>query len=510
MRAPSSRVLVALALLSSATVFAEAQTDRFSAGGYFRIMTRPDFQGGSSKLGFWNLYGRLLNEGPWGALELKLDVLKPNPGTQDVWASIHTKIEGGSFANADPQNGALDAFRVTQMYVKAGNILFDRVTWQLGTLDTYFGDLGLYDVKPAQIFYETIGLSARYNTDRVELLVGVGDSGYFMRRDRYNTLFTAGGTVRLRLGDHLELGAGGVGYYEPHIEGNQFSPYSSHLDPRIGYEDYVRKEVMLRYFQLNPLASKDILPLPEANSATSYKVVGYLGFGKLGPLRWNNFFINYLRKHPDPPYHESAGGLDYTVYVTDLTDDRYELNAGNEMQLTIIPDRLDIIWGVLFGHHVNRDNAVKPGDDNRTFYSTVLRAQLYLTKTVHFLAESSLAHEESNLACGADGSRPCNQYREHADSLFENTAGVPDSRGFEFGDASARNTWQLKTGFVLNPTGFGIYTRPSLRLLYGLQYSNQQAAFGNGFVENQSQYNIFKTPELHWHHVVAVEAEAWF
>ena len=29
-------------------------------------------------------------------------------------------------------------------------------------------------------------------------------------------------------------------------------------------------------------------------------------------------------------------------------------------------------------------------------------------------------------------------------------------------------------------------------------------------MENQSQYNIFKTPELHWHHVVAIEAEAWF
>ena len=145
------RAVAALTLLVAATALAEAQTDRFSAGGYFRIMTRPDFQGGSSKLGLWNLSGRLLNEGPWGALELKLDVLKPNPGTQEVWASIHTKIEGGSFSNADPANGALSAFRVTQMYVRAGNILFDRVTWQLGTLDTYFGDLGLYDVKPAQI-----------------------------------------------------------------------------------------------------------------------------------------------------------------------------------------------------------------------------------------------------------------------------------------------------------------------------------------------------------------------
>ncbi len=471
-------------------------------------MTRPDFQGGSSKLGYWNLYGRLLNEGPWGALELKLDVLKPNPGTQDVWASIHTKIEGGSFSNADDQNGKLSAFRVTQMYVKAGNILFDRVTWQLGTLDTYFGDLGLYDVKPAQIFFETIGLSARYNADRFELLVGVGDSGYFMRQSRYNTLFTAGGTLRVRLGDHFEIGAGGVGYYEPSIQGNQFSPYSTRL-PGVGYEEYLRHETMQRYFELNPMASRELLPVPEASSAGSYKLVGYIGFGKLGPLRWNNLYVNYLRRHPDAPYDEVFEGRTYPIYVTDMTDERYEVNGGNEMQLSIIPDRLDLVWGVLFGYHFNKDNALKPGDDNRLFYSTVLRLQLYLSQTVHFLTESSLAREQSGLLCGP-GRIPCNQYREHSDSVFANSAGVPDSRGFEFGDSNARNTWQLKTGFVLNPTGMGIYTRPSLRVLYGLQYSNQQAAFGNGFVENQSQYNLFKTPELHWHHMVAIEAEAWF
>src|SRR5512144_1755106 len=132
------RLLGVVPLLFASVALADAPSDRFSGGGYFRVMTRPDLQGGSSRLGFWNLYGRLLNEGPWGALELKLDVLKPNPGTQDVWASIHTKIEGGSFANADSGNGNLSAFRVSQMYVKAGNILFDHVTWQLGTLDTYF------------------------------------------------------------------------------------------------------------------------------------------------------------------------------------------------------------------------------------------------------------------------------------------------------------------------------------------------------------------------------------
>src|SRR5262245_7185195 len=113
-------VLAAIAL-SPGLARAEAQPDRFSAGGYFRIMTRPDFSGGSNRLGYSPLYGRLLNEGPWAALELKLDVLQADAGTNDVWASVHTKIEGGSFANTDAGRGRLDNFAVTQLYIKAGN-----------------------------------------------------------------------------------------------------------------------------------------------------------------------------------------------------------------------------------------------------------------------------------------------------------------------------------------------------------------------------------------------------
>jgi len=45
-------------------------------GGYFRVMTRPDFQGGDGRLGYWNLYGRLLNEGPFVALETQLHLLR--------------------------------------------------------------------------------------------------------------------------------------------------------------------------------------------------------------------------------------------------------------------------------------------------------------------------------------------------------------------------------------------------------------------------------------------------
>jgi hypothetical protein len=87
---------------------------------------------------------------------------------------------------------------------------------------------------------------------------------------------------------------------------------------------------------------------------------------------------------------------------------------------------------------------------------------------------------------------------------------VADTRGLEFGDDAVRDTFQFKTGFVLNPKGPGVYMRPSLRILYGLQYSTQQAAFGNGFVASLNQYNVFQGPERHWHSVVAIEAEEWF
>ncbi|MFZ5470580.1 MAG: carbohydrate porin [Myxococcota bacterium] len=485
-----------LALLPLAA-WADAPSDRFSAGGYFRVMTRPDFQGGDSKLGFWNLYGRLLNEGPYGALELKLDVLQAQPGTREVWASVHAKLEGGSFANTDAGNGSLARFRASQLYVKAGNILFDRVTWQLGTLENWFGDLGLYDLRPASLFTDTVGLSARYQLDWVELLLGVGDAGFAVRGPRYNTLFTTGGSARFRVGQHLELGVGGQLSHEPAVRGNRFAPY---VTPGLDYEDYLRGEVAMRFLENHP-GQADLFPKPEATSATSWKAVGYLGFGKLGPLRWSNLFVSYRRLHPESFVTETFDGREFTLYPTALTDERTQLMVGNEMQLRLWPERLDAVWAVLYGRDANRDNTIAAGDDNREYYSTVLRLQLYLTSTVHLLAESSVAREKS-----LNG----NLYREHADSVFKNSGGVPDSRGLELGDTDTRNTWQLKTGVVLNPTGLGVYTRPSLRLLYGLQYSNQQAAFGNGFVESLDQYNVFPSPERHWHSVVAIEAEAWF
>lgn len=474
-----------------------AHAGRADVGGYFRVAARPDWQGGNGRLGYWNLYGRLMNEGSYGMLELRYDVLEPRPGGTEPWTALHARVEGGSIANADPGNGALSAFRMSQLYVKTGNVLLKDVTWQVGTLEHFFGDLGLYDMRPATVFYRTVGVSGRYENDRLELLLGAGDSGWGLYGAEYNAVPTLGGAARLRFG-HVELGVGGEALLEPGREGNVHAPYQT---PGIDYEDWIRGEVVKRYLQEYP-GLGDYFPDPERRApARSFKAIGYLGFGGVGPLRWNNLFVSFQRLHPQKYTTEDLLGVETRIYVHDFTDQRTALDIGNEMQLRVVPDRLDVVWAALYGDHRDADNNIAPSDDSRTFASTVLRVQVYPTDTLHFVAEGSAAREVS---------RNGNAFREHRDSIFANTGGRPDTRGLEYGDTDTRNTVQAKGGVVLNPLGPGVYVRPSLRLLYGVQYSNQNNAFGNSFVDTLDQYSDFQSVEQHWHHLLSAEAEVWF
>ncbi|MBI4511739.1 MAG: carbohydrate porin [Deltaproteobacteria bacterium] len=490
----ASLILVALV---AEPARADVPSGRFHAAGYLRVMTRPDFQGGDGRLGSWNLYGRLLNEGPYAALALKLDLLPRDPRSPEPWASVQARIEGGSVFAADERMGSLDAYRISQLYVQAGNVLARGLTWQIGTLEHYFGDLGLYDMRPAQLFSDTIGLSARWDEGRVELLAGAGDAGYVLRGDRYATIFSAGAAARLRPIRGFEIGAGGQAYVEPKIAGNRFAP---HQTPGLPLEDVLRGEAVERWLMENP-GKEQFFPRPEPSSAGSWKLVGYLGFGGIGPLRWNNLFVSYSRQHPEQFVTETVGGEDYMIHVKEFTDERTALIVGDEAHVALVPGKLDAVVGMLYGRHVDDDNNIKPSDQDRAYYSVVVRLQAYLRDRVHLLAEGSAARERST-----EG----NVYRNHADSVFQSTDGIQDPRGLEFGDADVRVTYQAKTGLVLNPLGTGIYTRPSLRLLYGVQRSTQNNAFGNSFVETLDQYGVFGPKEQHWHHVVAVEAEAWF
>ncbi|MBM4390112.1 MAG: hypothetical protein FJ090_03235 [Deltaproteobacteria bacterium] len=477
-------------LLASAALAADV-------GGYLRVMTRPDFEGGDGRLGYWNLYGRLLNEGPYAALELRQSVLDPVPGSTQPWTDLHAKIEGGTVQNADSGGGSLAYLRLSQLYVQAGNVGLRDTTWRLGTLESNFGDLGLYDMRPAQVLFDTVGAQARYQTRALELTVGAGDAGFNLKSSEYNTVLSAGATARVNIAGKLELGVGGQGYYEPEVVGNRYAPHDT---PGVSYEDYLRGEVVQAYLDENPGQLADF-PSPAATDASSWKMVGYLGFGKLGPLRWNSLYASYAQLHPDNFTSETVDGETVDIYITSLTDERTALLVGDEMQWQLVPGRYDVVLAGLYGVHQDGDNDLAPSDHDRTYMSAVLRNQVYLSPVVHLLVEGSVAQEVSHNG---------NAYRNHVDSLFENSGGKADSEGLEYGDSDTRFTWQAKGGVVLNPLGPGIYTRPSLRLLYGLQYSTQNNAFGNSFVESLDEYNDFGNVERHYHSVLALETEAWF
>ena len=58
------------------------------------------------------------------------------------------------------------------------------------------------------VFTDTVGISGRYQTERSELLIGVGDAGYAKYGAEYNTVWTSGFTLRHRPIDQLEFGIG--------------------------------------------------------------------------------------------------------------------------------------------------------------------------------------------------------------------------------------------------------------------------------------------------------------
>ena len=130
-------------------------------GGYVRMMTRPDLQGGAGKLGHWNLYGRLLNETPYGALDLHYDLVEKTQAKRP-WAVLHFRTEGPLFG---PES--VSDWNITQIHVTSGNLTGSGHTWKIGSLEEYFGDLSLYDMRPGQILI-TFG-----SRDQLDTLAGL-------------------------------------------------------------------------------------------------------------------------------------------------------------------------------------------------------------------------------------------------------------------------------------------------------------------------------------------------
>ena len=92
---------------------------------------------------------------------------------------------------------------------------------------------------------------------------------------------------------------------------------------------------------------------PVPTDARSWKGVGYVGFGGFGPVRWNNFFASVERRHPQDFVTETFQGQQYRIYTASLTDERTVLLLGDEIQVRLWPDRLDLVWAGLYGRHTD-------------------------------------------------------------------------------------------------------------------------------------------------------------
>ena len=488
------RALIALSMgLAAQPALAFVNHDGASLGGYARLLARPDLAGGDGRLGYWNLYGRLLNEGPWVSLDPRVAVLRKSSG---AWSDLHLKIEGPGPLGADGGRGSLATLGLTQAYLRAGASQGSPYTLRVGSLATWYGDLGLYDMRPARLFDGALGVALEGRHAAWSYLVGVGDAGFGMKGAEYNAVVNAGASVHYRTRAWV-LGVGGELRYEPSVAGKSTAP---HATPGVAVDDLLRGEVVERFLEGRP-GQENFFPKPEPRAAQSYALIGELGFKLGSAIKWWQTFARIERLHPESRQQETHEGRTYTLYLHDLTDERDRTTLGTELQLAVVPKRLDLWLGAIGMWTSDADNTVAPSDYDMTLRSVVVRAQYYLNSQWHLLAEGALASEHS-----VQG----NRYRATPRSIEANTGGQSDLRGLEYGDLATRTTQQIKTGLLFSPKGRGLFARPVIRLLYGAQISNQNNAFGNQFEQRESNENTFAPVERHLHHLVALEAETWF
>ncbi len=414
--------------------------------GYFRLMARPDLVGGDGRLGTSPFYGRLLNEGPWGLLDVRQPLVGGEEGAP--WGDLRFRVEGGAVAGGDTTNGSLLGFRLSQLHMHGGNLGPAGVEWRIGTLETTFGDLWLYDARPSQMLVDVLGVQAAWTKGDTELLLGAGDAGFSLRGPRYHLVASGGGSLRTGVGEHGVVGIGGQVWFEPgdgDPDGLQDSPG---LDAAGWYGD--RAAWARAHVDAGPG-----VPV----SGLAWKLVGHVGLAELGALRAARLQVIGEHRLPEPPAVEAVEGGEVRIGGASCTDERYALLVGAEVELALGP--VDLAWGAMFDHRFDLDDERGLGPGNYTGVSTVARGQVPLARTISLLAETSLAHEVS-------------------------PGGAP------------KRTWQGKGGVMLVPSGPGLGSRPALRLLYGIQHATVPDAWPGtptgGF----------------WHQLVSAEAEAWF
>jgi len=490
---------------------------------YVRASAQDDFGYNSPTLGWSPFYGRLMNETPWLMADFGYHVVRPEaPGAPR--ATLFMRIEGGSFRGYDKGQGGLGNFNINHIWVETENVLAKTLVTQTGNLWYNMGYIGIFDNFTSQVFYDTVGFRAGQRTKYFEYFAGAGDSGWSIYRNRsydgweghqYAVIPTVGGLVKLNLYEiqalksfsnkfmpKWQIGTTFQMMWERESETNRGSPNQT---PSVAYADVMRGEAFKKFMLENP-GNSDFFPWAQNTGANYWRGTLWTGFGgpEFGPLKiyWNDLSVRFEKKAPQIAVRETYDNESKDIYISAFTDERYEFTLYDEIQIRLLPNHFDLNAGFAYGKSWDNDNRIRPDDHNSTRYSVVVRPMWYITEHLHYLLELVYSREKSEIG---------NRYREHFNSIKSNTGGIPDVDGLEWGDTDTKHTYQIKTGFTINPAGRGIYSRPVIRLLYGVQHSNVQGAFGNSFEESLNRRNQFNlNRDIHWHHMVRVEFEHWF
>ena len=490
---------------------------------YFRASAQDDFGYNAPTLGWWPFYGRLMNETPWLMADFGYHVVRPEtPGAPR--ATLFMRIEGGSYRNYDMNMGGLGNYSVNHIWLETENVLMRHFVTQTGNLWYNMGYIGIFDNFTSQVFWETIGIRAGHRLPKFEYFLGVGDSGWAIYRNRkgdgfthhqYANIPTVGGLIKVNLYEiaalkpvtakYLPYWQAGATFQIMWERQNETMRGTPHQTPNVSYADIMRGEAFEKFMLENP-GSSDYFPWARPVSANYYKLTAWTGFGgpEIGPFKiyWNDLSFRFEKKAPQIAVTETYDGESKDIYISQFTDERYETVLFDEIQIRLLPNHFDLNAGFGFGYSWDNDNQIRPDDHNRVITSFVVRPIWYITEHLHYLVELVYAREKSTIG---------NRYREHFNSIKSNTKGIPDPDGLEWGDTDTKHTYQIKTGFTINPAGRGIYSRPVIRMLYGAQFSNVHAAFGNSFEESLNRRNQFNlSRDIHWHHMARVEIEHWF
>ncbi len=328
-----------------------------------------------------HIRGAYLNRATLARLDLDAQPVQPEGDGMAI--GVHARLEHGDGALVRSSLTPDADFHVVRLFAELEPSRSTAI--RVGTLDGTEGALPLFDTHVARILNPAVGVAVHHDAGIVDVTVGVGDAGLFLRRAGYSFVADVGGTVRIRPSEGLSIAFGADALIEPQAR------ESSWAEERVEYyEDYSDERVVAAM-----MASQGagLLDDPELLSETSRMRTALRG---IAALRYEtadetmrvDVQISARQRPTGDAYAETIEDRTVTLYLPELSDDRFEIGVGSEMSVQTT-DWLRVRLGALVFRRSDADDPT-PSDGNSLSYGAVARAEATIAEeSVEWLFEAS-------------------------------------------------------------------------------------------------------------------------